>query len=268
MDDNVALLAGNSVVDGMKFLFHRWESDRIQQVYERVFDIVQSELGLATSEVLRLVKFKAVRHQTSDKGSLYSLTVYHEAAQLYEQFPFEWALHLQEMHFKTYLVQVSPGSYEWIADAVHQAEYAINVSLFKSRIREKNKKGTGEKGVRIASRKSDKHSIIYRRAGERPGFETRTSDELVRRTVRSVRADRDAVRASVKMDDAACWQLLHNKLARAGYAAAMKALRSMGIRLTDYIEGCTTERDPEQLAQIDMLDRQLEAYMVPMPKED
>lgn len=267
MDSTVDALATVSQVDGMKFLFHRWESDRIQHVYHKTFDLIQQQLGLATPEVLRLLKFKAVRHETSDRGSLYSLTLYHEAAALYYLLPFEWANHLQEMHFKAYFVEAEPGIYQMIPDAVYAANYSLNISIFKSRIREKHKKGTGEKGVRIGSRKSDKHGVIYRRAQERPGFETRTSDELVRRSVREVRRDRDAIRATVKLSDAECWYLLHRKLAVAGYAAAMKTLRAMGVNLADYISGVTNAALEDQQGDVMPLDRNWEGYLLGAEQE-
>lgn len=243
-DLTVDALASASNVDGLKFLFHRWESDRIQSVYERTFDLIQSELGFSTAEVLRCLKFKAVRHQTSERGSLYSMLLIGDAARLYDKLPFEWAVHLAEMHLKCYLVEHAPGAYEGIADAVWQSAYAVNVTIIKSRVREKSSKGTGEKGVRLGSRKNDKHSVIYRRQGQRPGFETRVADELVRRVVRTVRADRDTLRDKANLTDADCWALVHRRLAVAGYAAAMKAFRAMGVNLGDYVSGATNLPDP------------------------
>lgn len=244
MDATVDAFATASRVDGLKFLFHRWESDRIATVYERTFDLIQKELGLATAEVNRVLKFKTVRHQTSDKGSLYSLTLFGDAAQLYDKLPFEWALHLAEMHLKCFLVEHFPGAYEGIADAVWQSKYAVNVTIIKSRVRDKASKGTGEKGLRLGSRKNDKHSVIYRRNNERPGFETRLADELVRRTVRQVRTDRDALRVTTTLTDAQCWHLLHRKLAVQGYAAAMRQFRAMGVNIGDYVAGATNHPDP------------------------
>lgn len=244
MDATVDALATPAQVDGIKFLFHRWESDRIQHVYEKTFDLIQKELGFSTSEVLRVLKFKTVRHQTSDRGSLYSLSLFGDGARLYDKLPFEWALHLAEMHLKCYLVEQFPGAYEGIADAVWQSAYAINVTIIKSRVREKNSKGTGEKGLRLGSRKNDKHSVIYRRRGERPGFETRVADEMVRRVVRTVRADAEALNTSRPLTDAEKWYLTKRRLAAAGYAAAMKSLRAMGVNIGDYVTAATAHADP------------------------
>lgn len=263
MDATIDALATASRVDGMKFLFHRWESDRMIVVYERTFDLIQKELGLATAEVERVLKFKTVRHQTSDKGSLYSMTLFGDAARLYDMLPFEWALHLAEMHFKCFLVEHFPGAYEGIADAVWQSAYAVNVTIIKSRVRDKHSKGTGEKGLRLGSRKNDKHSVIYRRSNERPGFETRTADELVRRTVRQVRADRDALRATATLTDADCWHLLHRKLASAGYAAAMRHIRAMGVNLGDYVSGVTNHPDPSLNGDVMPIDQGFEASFQP-----
>lgn len=241
MSSNVNVLAAHANIDGAKFLFHNFEHDRVQQLHERVFDMVQQATGLATSELNKRIKFKCVRGSTSPHGSLWSLFLTGDAARAVVQLPWEHAHHLTELHVKAYLVENEPGAYEWLQDAMWVRDAGVNITFFRSKVRDKHVKGTGEKGVRIGSRKSDKHSVIYRRPNEKPGFETRVSDKTLRRLVNEVFDVAYDAADSQALTDRHLWELLRGKVGRVGFSHAMKVLREMGINITDYIWGVTDD---------------------------
>lgn len=265
---NARAMAGAAVPDGAKFLFHGWESDRAQQMYERVFDYVQHATGLTTGVLDKLVKFKVLRHQTAERGPLYSLQVWGDAARVLHKLPWDLSQYLTEMHVKCYLVEHEPGMYEWLQDAMWAAPYTVNVSFYKSRNSGNAKKGTGERGARIGSRKSDKHSVIYRRQKEKPGFETRVSDKTLKRLVREVDSTRTALSGKTLIDDAGCWTLLHSKVGTVGYTHALKVLREMGVNLCDYVAAVTDERQEGPATHAITLDKNEEASFLPPPQAE
>lgn len=265
---NARTLAAAARCDGAKFLFHGWESDRAVQMYERVFDYVQNATGLTTGVLEKLVKFKVLRHQTADRGSLYSLQLWGDAARVIEHLPWQLTDYITEMHVKCYLVEHTPGAYEWLQDAMWAAPYTVNVSFYKSRHSGNAKKGTGERGARIGSRKSDKHSVIYRRQKEKPGFETRVSDKTLKRMVAEVGGARQALSGKTLLSDRDLWFLLENKVGVVGYTHALKVLREMGVNLCDYVVGVTPDRAADHEGYELSLDPREEAAYLPPPQAE
>lgn len=232
---NVSNTSGASVVDGLKFLFRGYEHDRMQLEYEKIFDAVQQATGLPTATLNRLIKFKVVRGEKSTHGALHSLMLVGDAARVYQKLPWRLSGALVEMHVKAYLVERAEGSLEWFQDAIWNAPTVISVSFVKSKPMKNRPKASGDKGVRIGSRKSDKHAVVYRRQKENPGFEARLRDAELRSAVQRV----EMVRASMKetgdeLDDAASWLTLKVMVARAGYSYAFKLLRQMGVNIAEY----------------------------------
>lgn len=248
---NATVLGANSRVDGMKFLFRNVEGDRMMQRYKRIFDIVQAATGLPTATLNRLIKFKVVRHEGSKHGSLHSLTLYGDACRVYQRLPWELSGALTEIHLKCWLREAADGAHDAFVDATWKAPAVVNISPIKSKPRKGHPKGTGEKGVRFGSRKSDKHAVAYRRSGEVPGLEARLKDAELRAALGIVETTRLAVQESGRepMDDAASWYALKSVAARAGYTYVLLLLRKMGVNLGEYFTHAgnnpsTVEPDP------------------------
>lgn len=232
---NVEKVSGASVVDGMKFLFRGYEHDRMQLEYEKIYDAVQQATGLPTATLNRLIKFKVVRGEKSNHGALHSLMLVGDAARVYQKLPWRLSGALVEMHVKAYLVERDEGSLEWFQDAIWNAPTVISVSFVKSKAQKNRPKSSGDKGVRIGSRKSDKHAVVYRRQWENPGFEARLRDAELRSAVQKVEMVRASVaEAGEAMDDFASWTTLKVIVAKAGYSYAFKLLRQMGVNIAEY----------------------------------
>lgn len=252
--NNARVMAYNAGVDGARLLFHQWEHDRFQQLYHRLFDQVQAATGYDTAQMRKVFQVKVVRHETSTKGSLRAIQLWGAAARQLHMMPWSLTAHLTEMHVKCYGVQASPDAYEWLVDAAYHAIQHSNVQLsfFGNKATKKsNPKGDG-KGVRLGSKKSDKHSVVYKRRGERPGIEVRISDRTMRRCVQEVEDYAAALPGGAS--DVSKWQLLRAKVGVVGYTYMLDTLRGMGVCFTDYIEGIGHEPSPED-PHIEWLDK-------------
>jgi hypothetical protein len=252
-DSNVRRMARVAEVDGLRLLFHGWEHDRFQQLYHNLHARVEEYTGMDTAEMNKSFRVKVVRHQGSTKGSLYALQLTGAAARAYHLLPWSLADHLTEMHVKVYAVQTAPDSYEWLIDAIYSGIPHTNVQLsfFGNKgTKRANPKGDG-KGARVGSRKSDKHAVIYKRRGERPGIETRVSDRTLKRCLREVLDY--SMTTSQPLDEPSLWRLLRAKVGVVGYAAMLDTLRGMGVIITDYVEGVSPSPDMDD-SRVDWLD--------------
>lgn len=238
---NLATMAMSTTVDGLKFLFRHVEHDRMQLEYNRIFDIVQDVTGLPTATLNRLIKFKAVRGEHSAHGSLYSIFLIGDAARVYDKIPWRFAAALTEMHVKCWLVERCEGAGDAFVDAVWHAPTVVNVAPIKSKPKKGKPKGTGQKGVRIGSRKSDKHAVVYPRQGEHHGYEQRLRDAELKKAVAMVELARSSTDKSVhEMTDGESWYMLKTVVSRAGFAYSQKLLREMGINIAEYFSHVST----------------------------
>lgn len=233
---NAQVLGGTAQVDGLKFLFRKLPGDLMGQHYRRIFDIVQDATGLPTATLNRLVKLKAVRGEHTEAGALWSLTLVGDAARVYQVLPWSITGALVEMHVKTYLHERAEGAYEAFGDATWEAPTVVNLSRIKSKPRKGSSKGTGAAGVRIGSRKSDKHAVAYRRVGELVGLEARVRDQELKKAVAMVEHARAAVAAggTDTMSDPSSWHALKAVVSAVGYNYVLTLLRKMGVNIAEY----------------------------------
>lgn len=256
-ENNTRRMARHAEVDGLKMLFHNWEHDRFQQLWHRVFDSIQQATGLDTATLNRHLKPKVVRHHNSSKGSLYAIQAYGPAARAYQSLPFALADCLTEMHVKVYAVLATPDAHEWLVDALYHGIQHSNVQLnfFGNKGTRKEKvKGDG-KGARLGSRKSDKHAVVYKRRGERPGIEARITDRTLKRCVKETRDYIATIGEEVP--DSAAWRLLRAKVGVVGYAYFLDTARGMGVVLTDYVEGVSPDASTDS-PRVEWLDAEEE----------
>lgn len=255
--NNARRFAANCDVDGLKLRFHRWEHDRFQQLYHRLWDDIQAATGMDTATLKRCFKVQVVRHETSTAGSLRTISLFGTAARCYQLLPWELADHLAEMHVKVYAIEAGEGAYEWLVDAVYAGIPFSNVQLsfFGNAGTKKSSKKSSGKGARLGSRKSDKHSVIYKRRGERPGVEARVSDKTLKRCLREVLDY--AMGIDEPLPASALWRLLRAKVGVVGYAYMLDTLRGMGVTITDYITGVSPDHDGDS-PHIEWLDKQEE----------
>jgi len=239
-----SLISGSAVVDGLKFLLRDIETDRAQMEYEKLFDTIQQTTGLATPLLQRLIKFKVVRGEASKHGSLYSIFLVGDAARVCHYLPWRLSGSLVEMHFKTYLVERTEGALEAFHDATWAAPTVVTMSFIKSKPMKGRPKASGDKGIRIGSRKSDKHAVVYRRTSEHPGFETRVRDAEMKAAIAKVELVCSAVQESGnEIGETERWWMLRAIAAKLGYSYALKLLGQMGVPLEAFFSGVTVSQD-------------------------
>lgn len=252
METNARLMAAMAQYDGVRFLFKAWEQDRFLQTLERIYAAVLDECGGDVAVCDKYVKVKVLRHETSKDGGLKSVALYGPAARAVPRLNFRLAELLSEVHVKCWMVEQFEGAHNALADAAYTnvARIAANLSFFGNKPRKGNAKSSGNKGVRVGSRKSDKHAVVYKRVGERTGVETRVKDRTLKKAVAATQEQMsDIGRAD---DHEMSWTALRMKVGTVGYAALIKSLGEAGIELADFFRevGSSPQPDHPEVALI------------------
>lgn len=242
---NEARMGNAAVCDGVRLQFHGYEHDRFQQLYRRIWGIIQDATLLDDKELGRFIKPKVVRHDTSTKGSLRIIQLTGAAARYAHNLPWDLTKNLSQMHVKCYGVERFDGGHEAFVDAIYAGigSSRSQLSFFAGVANPKQPKASGQKGTRIGSRKSDKQVVVYKRRGERPGIEARVQDKTLARCIKET--EEYATSLDEMPDDRTMWVLLTAKVGRVGYLAALKTVREMGINIADFFEGVSPDPEPD-----------------------
>ena len=230
--DNAWVLAVNSVCDGYKMLWRDLDQDKLTQRIERLQSIVYHETDTDPAEMSRHIKVKVLRSSGERAGGLVAVQVTGEAARSFGHLPWSWAFSLSQVHFKTWADEVYLGATDGFADAMFRSEGLGQLSFFSAKKDGKNKKDGGSKGTRVGSRKSDVHTIVYKRQRERTGIETRVQDKALNRIVGEV--DLSDANPDEPLRDAQKMGALHRRAAIHGFRMFLRELRRRGVCLTSY----------------------------------
>lgn len=250
----------NSICDGFKMLWRNVEQDEVQRRIERLQDMVLKYTSTSPAELSRHIKFKVLRGSAEKSGSLVAVQLTGSAAGVFGHLPWAWAYSLSQVHFKTYAEEVYQGATNGFANAMFASEGTGQLSFFSARKEGNRPKDGGSKGTRVGSRKSDVHTIVYKRQRQRTGIETRVQDRALNKAVNDI--DQLTGGFEDETTDARKMGALHRRAALHGYTKFLAELHRRGIRLTDYfylvcpdpegtvIEGNYTMLDPKEEAFI------------------
>jgi hypothetical protein len=238
---NAGKMAAMSVCDGFKMLWRELPQDELARRKERLFHLVETHTDCPGGEITKHVKVKVLRASGEKRGGLVAVQVTGPAAAVFAHLPWSWAWSLSQTHFKTYADEVYQGATDGFADAMFHSEGYGQLSFFSAKKEQNRKKDGGQKGTRVGSRKSDVHTVVYKRQRERTGIETRVQDKALNRTVAAV--EDITIPNDELAPDRVKFARLHSAAARHGFTKFLAELRRRGICLTTYFSSVTTEPD-------------------------
>lgn len=236
---NAGRMAINSVCDGYRLLFRDIGADEFQRRLERLDEIVLGNTAMDLSQKSRHIKAKVLRSSGEKGGSIYAVQVTGPAAASFGHLPWSWAWSLSQVHFKTFADEVYTGATTGFADAMYASEGTGQLSFFSAKKENNRPKDGGSKGVRVGSRKSDVHTIVYKRQRQRAGIETRVQDKALNRMVNET--ELAATLPDSELTDAQKMGSLHRRAAHHGYRQFLREVRRRGVNIANYFSAVTTQ---------------------------
>lgn len=240
---NADVMAWQSVCDGLKMLWRDLAQDELTRRIERLQDLVLTRTDTDPGELSKHVKMKVIRASGEKRGGLVAVQLTGPAARVFGHLPWSWAYSLSQVHFKTYAEEVFDGATNAFADAMFQSDGTGQLSFFSARKVNNRPKDGGSKGTRVGSRKSDVHTIVYKRQRQRTGIETRVQDQALIKAVNDIEVLTGGFEDETS--DARKYGALHRRAAHHGYKTFLRELRRRGVRITDYFSSCSPHPEGE-----------------------
>lgn len=242
---NARIMASIAIVDGARFLFRGVEVDRFQQLWDRIWTMAVQSCDGDERTAERYCKLKVLKHDDGKGGSLRSVAVYGPACREFFTLPWHLVDALAELQVKCYLVERFPGAHDAMVDGLYSnvARVAANLSFYGNRPRQGNAKSSGNKGVRVGSRKSDKHAVAYKKSKERTGVESRVKDRTLKRCISSTKDVIETLGSTALPNEK--WRLLKMKVGVVGFAHFLNALAEAGVVITDFFSHAGPYKDED-----------------------
>ena len=243
----------NSRYDYVKFRWHdisqTW-TEHVREQVEQAFGVFSQAYPTISPKA---PKFTIIPASPNKPNGIFIVEIFGFAATLVEMLPIAWMQNLTYAHVKAYARGMTVGGIKQLHWQCLNTSGRRQAVITQGGSAGTSKKGKKMPALRLGSRKSDLHFIVYAREGQAPGFESRWRDEgLAQRTlhVYDVMEDRQVEDWSVG------WNWLRALLARDAGDAMFTEFASRGIRLEEMVEDWSSS--PAPVGQQTLLDLEFE----------
>lgn len=239
----------NTRYDLVKFRFWDIGAEWTNHVRSQV-DAAYETMCIAYPNLsLKEPKYTILPASPNKPNGIFLVELFGFAAEAVKMLPIAWLQYLTYAHVKAFARGMNEEGIKELQWQCVQTSGRRQAVLTQGGSAGTSKKGKRMPGLRIGSRKSDLHFVMYARSGQAPGFESRWRDEgLAQRTmtVYEVMEERQVDDWSVG------WDWLRILLARDAADALFVEMAGRGIDLNRYVESWSSS--PAPIAQQQLLD--------------
>jgi hypothetical protein len=234
--------------DLVKFRFRTIDPDYTIAIQDSVMEVFEEFQARHHGLALRVPKFTALPPSPAKPNGLYIVELLGFAAEAVYGLPSGWMQHLTYAHVKSFAQGMTLADIKSLQMQMINSSGRRGVTLIQGGTAGRSKKGVQMPSVRVGSRKSDLHFIIYGRPNQVPGFESRwTGEGLASRTLDVY----DALGGTSATPNREFWEGLKRVLGRDGADQMFIEMAIRGIELEDHMHQWS--RFPSSLDQQMML---------------
>lgn len=250
MDANIqAQYVATARFDYIKF---RWRYAG-ESLVEHVRELVDAEFIKLQASVphaaLKDPRYTIIPASPSKPDGLFIVELFGLAAEAVKGLPAGWMAFVTYAHVKAFAVGMNYADIVALQQLYMNRSARRSATLIRGGTAGRSQKGTQMPAIRIGSRKSDWHGVIYARRGFAPGFEGRFRDEgVAQRTLAALDYWNHG-----EMSHAAAWSHFLRSLARATVTHFETDAAQRGFQLEDYLGGFTYwHRVPDDQLALDV----------------
>lgn len=173
--------------DYIKLRFKTLHPGLVEEVKMRVWEEWTKLAASAGVKALKDPKFTPIDPSPNKPNGLFIVELFGFAAESVKGLPAGWLQYVTFAHVKSFAHGMRLAHIVELRDKYMSRQARRSVSVINGGTGGRSKKGVAMPAIRIGSRKSDWHGIIYARKGFAPGFEGRYRDEGVyQRTLKAL----------------------------------------------------------------------------------
>lgn len=218
--------------DLIKFRFRTIDPDYTLAIQTSVMEVFEEFQARHHGLALRVPKFTVLPPSPAKPNGLYIVELLGYAAECVYSMPSGWLQNLTYAHVKSFAHGMTLADIKQMQMELIMSSGRRGVTLIQGGTAGRSKKGVQMPSVRVGSRKSDLHFIIYGRPNQVPGFESRwTGEGLASRTLDVY----DTLGGTSATPNRDFWEGLKRLLSRDGADQMFVEMAIRGIALEDYM---------------------------------
>lgn len=219
--------------DKVRLTLPNWESDRAQQLWNRLIQAAGDILGWSPEYATRHIRMSGYYASKDVNG--YYLQLTYKAATLCKAMPFEYARNITEAEVKAFLVPRNDIEGEPLLrfiDDMRATRGSMAVAEFTHGTRSSKAKSGAERAINIGTNRSAAQGKVYKRPGQRVGLEIAMSRDPARKLVDDMLVQ--VGRVAERPNNDGLWVGLLRMVAFKGYSRIAADLYRRGVDLSDY----------------------------------
>lgn len=174
----------NVIYDYVKLRWHHSEILFCELTRKQVLEAYEQLQEECPGVAMREPEFTTLPPSRTRPDGMYIVEVFGYAANLIHRLPWSWCQFLTYAHVKSFSTVLMPEEILDLGIELLRGDGRRQVNILKGGKAGRSRKGVKSHSIRIGSRKSDLHFMVYARQGQRVGVETRwRGDSLAIRTV-------------------------------------------------------------------------------------